>query len=360
MTTLQFSCACGQVGGSIQIPTTAIPLPLGLCHCNTCRHQTGLLAGSYAYLPKDHKNFERHGNTATYAASERLFRHFCGTCGTNVFLVDKEINEVSPSFLCSGAITTDGNEPRMNEQIFIKDTKDGGMSPWFPSIQGWEGFSDSKPVDCSRQLPESSRADVTSKNPELPCYCQCRKIQFRITKPNEKSRDLHGPFADLLAPYVSTSPEVIENPDDIKWWLRRQGTKYLAGTCACNSCRTNSGFDIQNWTFIPNVNLLDLNGSQLDIGTMQGLTKYGSSKGTNRYFCSQCGATVFYRREERPDLLDVSVGLLDAEEGARAESWLMWWTDRVSFDEDALNKTFIGTLKEGLRKWGEQAVKQRQ
>ena len=33
--------------------------------------------------------------------------------------------------------------------------------------------------------------------------------------------------------------------------------------------------------------------------------------------------------------MDVSVGLLDAAEGARAATWLDWWTERVSFSEDA-------------------------
>jgi hypothetical protein len=46
---------------------------------------------------------------------------------------------------------------------------------------------------------------------------------------------------------------------------------------------------------------------------------------------------VFWHDKWRPDIIDVSVGLLDAPEGARAENWLEWWKDRVSFVEDAGN-----------------------
>ena len=354
--TLHFSCACKQAGGSVKVPTSAFPLPLSLCHCNICRHQTGLLAASCVTLPDNYQAFKVHGTTRVYKASE-LLRHFCGTCGSNVFIEEKN-HEIT---LCSGAITSSGVEPRLKSNIFVRDPKDGGMSTWLPSVQGWEGFSkESRPVDCGQRMPEHSEADFKGTNLELPGYCQCRKIQFRITRPNEKSSDLHGPFADLLVPYVSNNPEAVGNENDIKWWLRRQGSRYLAGTCACNSCRTNSGFDIQTWTFIPKVNLLDVRDRPLDIETMQSLKEYGSSEGVHRHFCSECGATVFWRCDQRPDLIDVSVGLLDAEEGARADSWLTWWTDRVSFEEMAPNKALIASLKNGLKRWGEQISGQQQ
>lgn len=53
----------------------------------------------------------------------------------------------------------------------------------------------------------------------------------------------------------------------------------------------------------------------------------------------------------RPSLVDVAVGLLDAESGARAEEVLAWWPGRVSFREYALNRGLITGLEEGLREW---------
>ena len=49
----------------------------------------------------------------------------------------------------------------------------------------------------------------------------------------------------------------------------------------------------------------------------------------------------------------MAVGLLDAGSGVRAEELLAWWTGRVSFAEDALNKGLVRGLEEGLKRWSE-------
>ena len=70
-----------------------------------------------------------------------------------------------------------------------------------------------------------------------------------------------------------------------------------------------------------------------------------------------CGAMVFWHcKDNRPDLIDVSVGLLDPKEGARVESWLDWWTGRVSFSEFAVSKSLVASLEEGLKQWGEESM----
>lgn len=350
---VHFACACGQTGGSVQVPTSAFPLRLTLCHCNACQHQSGMLAAFFVGLPRNIESFTTYGAPVSYKVSDALTRYFCSTCGTNIFI---DVKMAGYMVLCSGAITDEGVETELQGQIYVKDTKDGGMSSWLPSIQGWEEYGlQSKPVDPEHPLVKPSEIDEKRTALELPAYCQCRKVEFKITRPNEKSSDLHGPFADLFVPYVSSAPETIANKDDIKWWLSRQGPKYLAGTCACHSCRKNSGYDIQAWAFIPKVNLIHTDGSLLEVEKWQSLTEYKSSLGVHRYFCDTCGATVFWCCDSRPDLIDVSAGLLDAEEGTRAESWLQWWTNRISFEEEAPNKSLIASLKSGLKSWGEQS-----
>lgn len=47
-------------------------------------------------------------------------------------------------------------------------------------------------------------------------------------------------------------------------------------------------------------------------------------------------------------LIDVSAGLLQAT-GARAEDWLEWATDRISFAEMAVQHDLIHILEEGLK-----------
>ena len=93
-------------------------------------------------------------------------------------------------------------------------------------------------------------------------------------------------------------------------------------------------------------NLMQLDGSPLSYS--QGLNHFESSPGVRREFCGKCGATVFWHNTERPGVVDVSVGLLKAKEGALASSWLEWWTQRVSFAEDAFDKSFIAHFESRL------------
>ena len=52
----------------------------------------------------------------------------------------------------------------------------------------------------------------------------------------------------------------------------------------------------------------------------------GQSGSVVRYHRGTCGASVFFTTDARTDLIDVAVDLMDAPEGARAESWLEFWT----------------------------------
>jgi hypothetical protein len=194
-----------------------------------------------------------------------------------------------------------------------------------------------------------------------------------------------------MIPYHTHDPR-IPNAGDEKWWLRANATKYLAGTCACRSCRLTSGFEIQTWAFVPRANIYfhvprnmrtdpgDGGGGDemvvaLDFdvfreGEREGkavLKGYESSEGVMREFCGTCGATVFWHDKWRPEVVDVSVGLLDVGEGARAEGWLEWWGGRVSFEGDAVRDgdakgsgegrvnmegwDLIPALGRGLRAW---------
>ncbi|KAG6856417.1 hypothetical protein H0H87_004636, partial [Tephrocybe sp. NHM501043] len=211
----------------------------------------------------------------------------------------------------------------------------------------------------------ADNADATPDQAEehLHAYCNCKKNSFWITRPSAASTLPSSPYPDVTHAYTTFPKEVQLNPSDEKWWLRPLGaaqpTHYLAGHCACTSCRTTSGFEIQSWAFIPRANILfpPNDTGELAIVDLQdpdkrpnGLRRYGSSRGRNREFCGTCGATVFWWGEERPDLVDVSVGLLDEKQnGVRAEKWLEWWKERVSFQEDAINVKLVSALAEGLK-----------
>ncbi|KIY00606.1 uncharacterized protein Z520_03269 [Fonsecaea multimorphosa CBS 102226] len=275
--------------------------------------------------------------------------------------------------VCSGVV--DGVEAliassassleRIVQHEFVGDTKDGGLAVCLASVDGraiplyLQGPDGALVKDSTRELLArvEGNSDATTKgevdeaavmfgNPRgLRAGCHCGGVNFRITRPNALSKQCSSPWPDLLVPYHSSSSE---NQADIKWWLRANDSKYLAGTCACRSCRLGSGFPIQAWAFVPKANILQLDGKPLDYN-MGTLKQIESSKGCFREFCSRCGATVFWHCLERPDLVDVSVGLLRASEGSRATTMLDWWTERVSFREEAFDKLLIDNLEKGLQ-----------
>ncbi len=350
MTALHFSCACQSVRGSVTIPTSELPLPFDFCHCNTCRHQTGLLGASYLTLPEGSTKITFNGPLSNFKSSDTVTRTFCSHCGANVYVQDS--NEPRPD-ICTGVLDRADGVVTLRNHIFVPDSKDGGLSSWIPDIPMWKTFS--KPHHQSEQLDtgQQRKLKIDSKgSSELHAHCQCGGVQFKITRPNQHSRDLLSPYSDLC--WADVTGNTLANKEDSKWWLCAEGRKYLAGTCACRSCRLASGFDVQMWAFVPKSNILQSNDDSLDL-SMGSLKVYESSRGIHRHFCGTCGATVFWRGDERPELIDVSVGLLDAEEGARADSWLEWRTDRVSFEEEAQNKELISKLGAGLKRWGNTA-----
>ncbi|KAF9876161.1 glutathione-dependent formaldehyde-activating enzyme [Colletotrichum karsti] len=264
-------------------------------------------------------------------------------------------------------------DTRYARHISVGDTNDGGISLWLPKIGNRtmetvnqslaDGF---QKVTAREVLPEVS---PLAPPDALPATCACGTVSFHITRPNEESYIPHSGYPDLQYAACSHSSEFMANPNRDKWWIRANGTKYLAGTCACRSCRLISGFEIQTWTFVPRSNIFfhvaASNGEQtitpLDFGTLPSgiLQTYESSPGVHREFCGTCGATVFWHDKWRPDVIDVSVGLLRAKEGARADTWLDWWTRRCSFEEETTSgrtgeparvaRELIDGLERGLR-----------
>ncbi|KAJ8129885.1 hypothetical protein O1611_g3743 [Lasiodiplodia mahajangana] len=416
---LSISCHCGAAKQIVhlrdKLPNT--PQDIDLCHCYACRHNTGLLCVSYAGIERPDSI---QGLVEYRSTTKTITRFFCATCGCHVFwrreitLGDSSNAEIGDDVsqgdwwaVATGVIEGSEEESGENDSevpiryakhINTAGTKDGGLSPFIQSIEG------SREVEVAEALGASLSSILTptktkesSEGEVLNAFCHCKTVRFHITRPNAASKLPRSNFADLIVPYKTGSPQ-IQNPEDDKWWLRPgldsavKGSKslpgeelgprrYLAGTCACRSCRLISGFEIQTWAFVPRANIFfhldkttsgaseEANIVPLDFEALPPniLRSYESREGVRREFCSHCGATVFWRDRWRPELIDVSVGLLDAAEGARADTWLDWWTGRVSFAEDAgLGKTgetarraicLIDSLEEGLKRWGEERQK---
>ena len=367
---LSVSCLCGKTRATFKLPESSFP-QLELCHCTTCRHQSGQLATFVITIPSTHTStFEIQGPLTSYQTSKSLTRYHCSSCGANVYFNDHShgLIEVWAGLLDQMHLL------RSYHQIFLSDTRDGGMSVWFPDTPLWSEWPDeSEKVDISTYTSAKSPPNqIEDRSDFLSCHCHCGGITFRIAAPPKHSKDFPatfsaGPYPDLLVPHVEKSP-LQPNRDNEPWFLRpvsdgngNHNTKYLAGLCACRSCRKASGGVFQAFAFIPrhlilsahSNDILDLEALRLKAdatGHRAGTLKtYNSSPNTYRDFCSGCGATVFWRSDERKDVVDVSVGLIDAASDVRAETWLDWYTDRISFEEGANDEPILTTVKDGLR-----------
>lgn len=347
------SCLCGRVGQQVSLQKRADPSVLRLCHCNDCRSVTGLLFSSYLILQSSPTTFE---GLVKYEQSSDVSRWFCGICGAHVFVQLKEYDV----YMIASGLLTKAIQTKLVQHWGIDDTHDGGLSPSLPGVEATDQicwvrsgqiYPQAVPQREPRRLNRETRREGDNK---LHASCHCRAIQFYVAPPDASSIDASSPWPDLLVPYHSASSD---NPGDVKWWLRCHATKYLAGTCSCNSCRLASGFPVQTWAFIPKSNIFISDGVPITFD-MKSMQRYESSPQIYREFCNRCGATLFWHCEERPKVIDVSAGLFKAQSGARSNEWLEWATGRVSFAEDALDKTLIQTLESGLRAWAGQGTLQ--
>ena len=359
-TSITSTCACGNFNFKVDYPNEQLPIDRGLCLCDSCRRLTGSAGISYIIVPPARTIDISKFNLTKHVTSDRLTRYFCPTCSCHV-LVFVARNQCW--YLATGP--WDRTEGLINwlGSKWVEDTLDGGISIWLNDIvrpdgkkkplqrwllYDWEGGAlvpDHTPLDA---LPEGKKVEPNLD--KLEAQCHCGGVQFYITRPNEESKKVKSPFPDLMVPYHSHASE---NPENETWWLRDNNRKYLAGLCTCKSCRTTSGFEIQPWAFVPKCNIFWKDGFPMDFGKGT-LRRYESSKDIWREFCSVCGSICFWHcKENRPDLIDVSVGLLDPKEGARVENWLEWWTERVSFREMAVSTSLVNSLEEGLKKWGD-------
>lgn len=328
-------CLCGQVRQNLRLAATAFPVQTSLCHCSSCRFTSGVLCTAYLDLACNPSSF---ANLTVYHISENVSWLFCTTCGGHVLAHDNYLDTYK---VAAGTIDHSRDVLQIRQHISVADTVDGGLATFLTTIGGRALVVDTQSADQTANATSDRRED------KLQARCHCGGVEYHITPANEESLHVSSPWPDLLMPFHSESVD-LANKQDAKWWMRADGNKYLAGTCACTSCRLTAGFPIQCWAFVPKVNIIGVDLKPIDF-RMGSLQQFESSPGKFRHFCGTCGATVFWRCDERPDLIDVSVGLLRSPKGARAEDWLEWETGRVSFVEMAIDRELVTALEKGLR-----------
>jgi hypothetical protein len=141
--------------------------------------------------------------------------------------------------------------------------------------------------------------------------------------------------------------------EDLPWFIDPTTLKPLASFCACDSCRLSSGVEIFNWTFgeLKFISFPTMEASHaefslrstselkacVDAGdpSLGTLTYYASSKDVQRYFCSRCSACIFYAVDDRPEIVDIAIGVLHAPDDESVAGYLSWSFGEVGGKDDS-------------------------
>jgi len=367
--TLKAACLCGDANHEITLPSKDFPLPCYFCTCDSCRHMTGCLflsstVSTLSYEPSQ----DLFDKLTPFQFSDRITTYFCKRCGCQMFnrsLPKPRMPERKAKWdIMTGTLETFDGNLDLKGYEYVHDTTDGGFTDFMPVVDGRTLDRLPHGTEGEAHLPLYWRDPETTKPLEpdarLEAHCKCKGVRFYVARPSAQSTQASRSWPDLLIPHYEQSGKKDDAAHET-WWLRANKTKFLAGLCSCNSCRLASGMEITPWAFIPRIDIsLDAEGKvpfQDNFGTLK---NYNSSEGVMRSFCSVCGAIVFFADSERDKttLLDVAVGLLSAPEGSRAESWLEWRTERLSFREDAVGRanSLVEGVENGLREFRENGL----
>ncbi|KAB8748959.1 hypothetical protein FH972_026510 [Carpinus fangiana] len=303
------ACHCKQQSFTAAIPVSSLPLNSRVCHCDSCRRSSGCLNTSAApwpdALPDNH------------------------TLKTQkVFWLVKDVNKLTVFTAC---LPHEKGIVRYTDHIYVGDTIDGGLSSWLLSphfesakdsmpISRWKDF-DGKSEKLSVEWPgvaAPAAEDELTGGDRLPIRCRCGGVNLELTRPD----------------YTNSKSS------EVPWWVdpdtRR---KWLAVICPCDSCRLTFSSDMVPLSFVDMKNVHAASGVgstfpsnvvALSEAVARGdpalgtLAKYQSSKEAFRFHCTKCSASIFYACDDRPELLDLAVGVIHSPDGARAEG-MLWW-----------------------------------
>ncbi|KAK3366179.1 hypothetical protein B0T24DRAFT_723773 [Lasiosphaeria ovina] len=255
---------------------------------------------------------------------------------------------------------------RFNGHIFVGDTRDGGAACWLRRMNGtavaaegnitqrWLGRRGEKSGEVAGMdywpplkelpVPASDEDGVPEDDGDVPIRCHCGGVNL-VWRAGRARREFAAAAAAAAGDFEGKVEGSGARPTQLPWFVDPATYKSLGSLDGCNSCRRASGADVFNWTFalVEHIDfasggssrfLEDSIALKVAVGAAAGaslgdaglgtLAFYASSPDVQRYFCSRCSATVFYAVDERPEMLDVAVGLLRAPDGARAENAVSW------------------------------------
>ncbi|KAI0553211.1 Mss4-like protein [Xylaria curta] len=371
-------CLCKAQRFTAQVPRSSLPLKAAYCHCTSCRRVTGALHSTYVPWPGSAADILESSSLRRYAYAPHLTLFSCSVCSSNMFVEKTDVND-PPSYGAQTGVLTNIDLPdliNITNHVFLGDTLDDGASPWLcdankdgsrPRLwRGARGQSQELSSTDHHHWPAAGLSHRPSEDTDIPVRCHCGGVDLV----------LHRPMADFAA--------ARERSEELPWFVDPVSKKSRAAFDACDSCRLWSGSDIFYWTFVllhhlafpapksdsdsppqiqPHANFPE---SSLELKTAVSsvdkrdprwgtLTFYESSPDVQRYFCSKCAACVFYASDDRPEMVDLAIGLLDSGDGSRAESLLAWdYGGKIGWKEDVVGgwrEGFIESVEAAAERW---------
>lgn len=332
-------CLCKAHSFTTSVERSKLPLQVWYCHCDSCRHSTGALYSSDVAWPGPGEEIQR-SSLKRYVFTPRVHILFCGTCSSPMFFEEYDGPGTDPTGwgVFTGVLSNNA-EPGLAtiaSHIFVGDTLDGGATMWLRSngdgtpIKRWTAARD-KSEEVAADWPPSVSlpgTDLKSEPAPVPIRCRCKGV------------DLVLRWDEIVAEF-SVKPK-----SELPWFIDPETYKLLASFDVCDSCRLSCGVDVLHWTFTMLRHISFPGDAQSDdqpafphstgdlraaVSRQEGrdprlgtLAFYASSDDVQRYFCSNCSATVFYAVDVRTDMVDLAAGLLESPAGARAEDVLSW------------------------------------
>ena len=332
------TCLCGAIReeGSL-LQAEFLPLPSDLCLCNTCRRTSGGLWSAGDRLKGKPQSIAK---CTAYPSSKEITRYFCSTCGSQIFMQNSDGWFAYAGCLEQSPESKRKQEPWPHDLLkvdylgYAGDTQDFKHPALLMTLQGAE-------VPVYRQGPdqnEMAREEIqalakappsVARGPSdvLQAQCHCGSVSLQIRR--------HTWETDREAGYIP--------PDGHK-------DKYVAGFCACRSCRLGIGASsLCPWVYVPPENVFTADGQPVNFSvhgpSAPGLQDHRSTAGeVRRSFCKTCGASFFWWSDGRPQVVDIAAGILRAPEGLAASNWL-WWRSRLSSEEENTDRQIVDVLR---------------
>jgi hypothetical protein len=251
----------------------------------------------------------------------------------------------------TGVLASNGTKGiiRTKDHIFVDDTGDGGAALWLrhigtehvPCFAGWRNKSAFADPAAMAQV----RRNIKSKPAQIPIYCHCKGINLLLCRGQDGS--------------VYPKPKV-------RFDARAPSRQF-------------TGAEIMNWALVPmeNICFAPISSDQsMDIlvptfprtaadlrhyisspdryesfGT---LSYYPSSGNGGYYFCSRCSSSVFLVDNEEPRMVQLAIGLMYSETGARSEDALDWIPEEIDKDSriiDEWRKMLVKSAEKELLNW---------